>query len=71
MKTIIEKLLDFSNMITAGFVVSFIFKPEFAIFWKIIFPVSTSLYLLAIAAIILIEKREKNNYIKRRQPYGE
>ena len=67
MKTIIEKLLDFSNMVTAGFIVSFIFKPEFAVFWKIIFPVSTSIYLIAIIAIILLEKGERNNYIERRK----
>ncbi|KAA0257541.1 hypothetical protein FHQ18_09365 [Deferribacter autotrophicus] len=63
MKIIIEKLLDLANMFIAGYVISYIFKPEFKKFWYIIFPISLSIYLIAITSLI-IEYLKKNSKLK-------
>lgn len=55
MKLLIEKLLELFNMIFTGFVISFIFKPEFAAFFHYFLWMILTVYFVAGIALICME----------------
>lgn len=70
MKTFFEKLLDLANMLLTGFIITYIVKPEFEIFWKRILPICIILYIFSTIALFYIEKKELGQYYKKRRKYN-
>ena len=71
MKIFFEKLYDLANMLITGFVIAYIFKPEFKIFWKFIFPLSVIIYTFSTLALIYIEKKQLRQYNNKEKENGE
>jgi len=65
MKVVLEKILDLFNLIFTGFVLAYMFKPEFQIYFPyFLFMIFTAYCVVAICIFVMMSlesKRKKND----------